>query len=188
MKKEAAAEASNEKFIEILHTGTTLEAQPNRNKDSKMEAIINPQIPFRFVQKTKILPTDRKTQLIEFHLLGFSIRWKFIILFFGCGSSALGSAFQHKIRRCHSEGNLVSTIDSARNEHRLARLRPNSPGSLVPYPNPANGGAAIQFQLPTQSGVLVYIVPATFMNAEGHIIQLGSAIINVPGGLVYLHR
>jgi hypothetical protein len=53
----------------------------------------------------------------------------------------------------------------------------------VPYPNPNNGGAAIHFQLPTQSTVTVYIVPAGFMSPEGRIIQFSNATISVAGGL-----
>lgn len=53
----------------------------------------------------------------------------------------------------------------------------------VPYPNPNNGGAAIQFELPTQSTVTVYVVPASFMSPEGRIIQFSNAAIHVARGL-----
>jgi hypothetical protein len=53
----------------------------------------------------------------------------------------------------------------------------------VPYPNPSSGGASIQFQLPAQSRVAIYIVPASFMSQESRIVQLNNATINTPGGL-----
>jgi hypothetical protein len=53
----------------------------------------------------------------------------------------------------------------------------------VPYPNPSNGGTTIRFQLPTQSRVAIYIVPASFMSQESHSIQFSNATINITGGL-----
>ncbi|NIV10260.1 MAG: hypothetical protein GWN62_02850 [Aliifodinibius sp.] len=53
----------------------------------------------------------------------------------------------------------------------------------VPYPNPNNGDMTIRFALPKESIVTIYIVPASFMNHEGQIIQFSNATINLPGGL-----
>ena len=53
----------------------------------------------------------------------------------------------------------------------------------VPYPNPTNVSAHIEFQLPVQSKVTIYVVPASFMSPEGEIIQFGNAAIKVAGGL-----
>jgi hypothetical protein len=53
----------------------------------------------------------------------------------------------------------------------------------VPYPNPSNGECAITFELPEQSRVAIYIVPAIFMSQESRIVQFNNATIYTPGGL-----